>query len=439
MDATRKMPPDLLQRLLESWPDALSGQCRLELGLSGGMDSMVLLDLLVQARARLGFALSAVHVHHGLSRHADEWAERCRAVCMSYGVELRIERVQVSVSGGESLEAVARRERYRVYAASSADALVLAHHQDDLAETVLLQLLRGGGPRALAAMPVWRMHEKVGLWRPMLAVRRSQIEAYAQAHHLVWVEDESNADTRWRRNLLRHTVLPEIAGQIPHYRQHLARSAALCADAADILREVACADLAAVNTGGRLAMPAFATLSCARQRQLLAYWCEQLALGQPAPSALEHFRQQLLGAAAAASPCLALDSGALVRYRGEVWACRQAPECAEVKLTGLTLGSDVLPTGWAGYLSLTLKSSGLPVDWLAGELRLQPRQGGERLAQSVGRKPVKTLLQEAGLPPLLREQWPLLYRGKELVAVPGVAISSDHLQTDGWVPQWTPA
>ncbi|MGL6071535.1 tRNA lysidine(34) synthetase TilS [Craterilacuibacter sp.] len=432
------MPPDLLQRFLEHWPDTLSGQCHLELGLSGGVDSMVLLDLLARARRQLGFSLSAVHVHHGLSAHADAWAGVCAGVCAALGVPLRVERVLVAVAGGESLEAVARRERYGVYAASAADAIVLAHHQDDLAETVLLQLLRGGGPRALAAMPVWRVHQGVALWRPLLGFARSEIEAYAAAHSLQWVEDESNADTRWRRNLLRHKILPQVALTMPHYRQHLTRTASLCADAAEILQEVVRHDLAAVLSHGRLNMAVFERLSVPRQRQLLVHWCEQLALGQPAPAALENFRTQLLAAAAAASPQLSLRDGVLVRYRDEVWSFRRARDVSERTLGVLLPGVDSLQEGWAGRLTARMADKGLPAAWLEGGLRLLPRKGGECLVQAVGRKPVKTLLQEAGLPPALRMQWPLLYRGNELVAVPGVAIASDCLETGGWLPEWAP-
>ncbi|WP_233196532.1 tRNA lysidine(34) synthetase TilS, partial [Chromobacterium sinusclupearum] len=194
MAASRKTQPKLADSLIKHWPDELSGLCAFELGLSGGLDSVALLSLLCAAREhRSELVLSAVHVHHGLSPNADAWAAHCQALCDSLGVPLRIERVQVSAGGGESLEAAAREARYAAYRRSAAEVIVLAHHQDDQAETVLLQLLRGGGVKALAAMPALReLPPGKRLWRPLLNFTRQQLEDHVRAQGLAWVEDESN-------------------------------------------------------------------------------------------------------------------------------------------------------------------------------------------------------------------------------------------------------
>ena len=358
MDATRKRPRKAGSLLPDDWPDELSGQCRLEVGLSGGVDSMVLLHLLVAAREERGFELCAVHVHHGLSAEADAWAAHCARVCEAWQVPLRVRRVAVRVEGGQSLEAVARRERYRVYRESTADAVVLAHHQDDLAETVLLQLLRGGGARALAAMPAWRQDGTLALWRPLLARTRDELLAYAREHGIEWVDDESNLDTRWRRNLLRHRVMPGLAEALPHYRAHLARSAQLAADAAAVLDEVAAADLAACLAGDALSRDGLLALSPPRQRELLRHWCATLGFGLPTPAALESFRGALV-AGHAGAVALELAGASLVHYRGRVHLVRERvlPACQPLP----TLVCPHLLRCEAGRLSIDPASPGLPM------------------------------------------------------------------------------
>lgn len=435
MDATRKRPRKAGSLLPDHWPDELSGQCRLEVGLSGGVDSMALLHLLVAAREERGFELCAVHVHHGLSAEADAWVAHCARVCEAWQVPLRVRRVAVRVEGGQSLEAVARRERYRVYRESTADAVVLAHHQDDLAETVLLQLLRGGGARALAAMPAWRQDGTLALWRPLLARTRDELLTYAREHGIGWVDDESNLDTRWRRNLLRHRVMPGLAAALPHYRAHLARSAQLAADAAAVLDEVAAADLAACLAGDALSRDGLLALSAPRQRELLRHWCATFGFGLPTPAALESFRGALV-AGHAGAVALELAGASLVHYRGRIHLVRERvlPACQPLP----ALACPQLLRCEAGRLSIEPASPGLPMAWLAGGLSLRARAGGERLAQRAGTRTVKQLLQEAGVLPRLRERWPLLYRGEALVAVPGVAFTQEDRVEAGWRPVWLP-
>jgi tRNA(Ile)-lysidine synthase len=438
MDASRNRPPELLDAFLDHWPDALSGQCAFEVGLSGGIDSMVLLDLLWRARERRHFSLSACHVDHGLNPRAGAWCDHVRRHCLALGVPLRIESVTVEVAPGQSLEAVARQQRYAVLAASSADVIVLAHHLDDQAETVLLQLLRGGGPRALAAMPALRPLDGKRLWRPLLWATRRQVEAYAAWRGLVWVEDDSNDDLRWRRNLLRHAVLPRMEQGVPDYRRHLQRSAALMADAAQVLDEVAESDLERCLSEGRMDCAALARLTPARQRLALLRWLERLGLGEPAPQALDVFREQVLTAGIDRKPRLALARGAVVRYRGQLWPDwpRTAPHAVALVWNG---ASSCRVPGWAGCLQWQEKG-GLPASLLAGGYRLCPRAGGERLQQGVGSKPVKTLLQEAGIAPHLRAHWPLLYLADgRLVAVPGIAVDTElSVAVGGFWPDWTP-
>jgi len=436
MDDSRNKLSDLLSELLGQWSPALCADGGIEIGLSGGLDSMVLLDLLWRCREQRHFHLSAVHVHHGLSPDADAWVEHCRQWCARYAVSLRVEAVTVAPRGGESLEAVARERRYAVYAASSAGIIALAHHQDDQAETVLLQLLRGGGAHALAAMPALRDLGDKALWRPMLGWPRSRLESYAAAHGLRWVNDASNADIRWRRNLLRHEVLPLIARAIPDYRQHLQRSARLMGQAAQILDEIAQQDLAACLRQGRLALPPFCALSPPRQAQTLLYWLKQLGWGETTPDAIDDFCRQIRHAAIDRHPQLRVRRGLLLRYRDQLWPVPELP-AAPAQACRLSGSGIHALSQWGGVLSFEPHAQGVAPALLAAGFELRARQGGERLTLEIGSKPVKTLLQEAGIPPLLRSHWPLLYLADgRLAALPSVAVALDCRAEGGHWPLW---
>ncbi|MEJ2173934.1 MAG: tRNA lysidine(34) synthetase TilS, partial [bacterium] len=221
--ATERGPRSALARFLRAHPELRDRH--LVLGLSGGVDSIVLLHLLHAAAPRYGYTLGALHVHHGLSPNADAWARHCRRACRTLGVPLSVRRVQVAARGGRGLEAAAREARHAAMLRARADAIVLAHHLDDQAETVLLQLLRGAGPRGASAMPaVGRLGDKP-LLRPLLEARREDIVRYAQRHGLEWVEDESNARESFTRNYLRHRIGPLLAARFPRWRESLARAA----------------------------------------------------------------------------------------------------------------------------------------------------------------------------------------------------------------------
>lgn len=432
------MQPDLLDAVLNQWPDALSGHLSLEVGLSGGVDSVVLLDVLARCREHRPLTLSAVHVHHGFSANADDWVRHCEALCARLCVALRVCRVKVMLGGGLSLEAEARKERYQVYRASAAEVIALAHHADDQAETVMLQVLRGGGVKALSGMAGLREWEGHRLWRPLLGVSRDEIMAYARWRGLAWIEDESNADVRWRRNFLRHDVMPVISRHIPAYRRHLARSALLMADAAAIVGEVAQADLARCLAEGRLRLGAMAELSAARQRMVLAAWFESSGLSALAPDALEAFRQQLLHAGEDRSPCLRVDGITLFRYRSELWRVR-LPETLPASVALEWPAGSQSPAGWAGTLVWRRRPGGIASAVLERGVQLVPRQGGERIGLAVGQKRVKTILQEQGVPPALRPFWPLLQGADgQLLAVPGCVVAAQVAEADGWWPDWSP-
>ena len=212
-----------MARFLGTQP-ALRG-ARFALGLSGGLDSVVLLHVLHALAPRFGYRLRAVHVHHGLSANADAWARHCRRLCRALGVPLSVRRVRIASRKGRGIEAAAREARQGVFTRVQADIIVLAHHLDDQAETVLLQLLRGAGLRGASAMPAVGQLGAKRLLRPLLEVPREAIARHARAQGFEWVDDESNAQDAITRNYLRHRVAPLIAARFPRWRESLARAA----------------------------------------------------------------------------------------------------------------------------------------------------------------------------------------------------------------------
>ena len=271
---------------------------RICVGLSGGMDSVVLLELLARLSAALGLRLSAIHVHHGISQNADRWAQFCESLCETRSIPLTIARVQVdrSLSGG--VEAVARDARYAAFNGVDADCLALAQHADDQAETVLHQLLRGTGLKGMAGMgETRRLRAGLILIRPLLGIYRARIEAYAREQRLEWIEDESNADTAYTRNFIRRELTPKLAERFPHYRESLARAGRHAAEADEMLSALAAIDL---KWDGRNALAdALDSLPLTRQINALYHWlqwqqaAEEAQTAFPSHAQLGEWAQQL--------------------------------------------------------------------------------------------------------------------------------------------------
>jgi len=361
---------------------------RVAVGLSGGVDSVVLLDLLCAAAPRHGFRVAAVHVHHGLSPHADAWARFCRKLCRDRGVPLVVRRVGVRKQG-KGLEAAAREARRDAFARHPAPVIALAHQLDDQAETVLLNLLRGAGARGASAMPVaGRLGGKI-LLRPLLAVRRDAIEAYARARGLRWIEDESNRDATLTRNFLRLRVGPLLETRFARWRESLARAA----------RHFAAAD--------------------ADARLLLREFLRVRGLRAPSEAKLVEMLRQLTGKGTRTA--IEHDGAVLRVYRGRVSVDKRPG--GELRLR---------PARGRGIDAARLERS---------RVTLRARAGGERL-QLDARRPrrtLKNLFQEAGIPPWRRERLPLLYCGDELVWVPGLGVAAGWQAARGVrgvVPEW---
>lgn len=293
MAATKKTNRlDLLRQVKASLSRHLAARARLRVALSGGVDSVVLLSVLADIAPLFPFELSALHVHHGLNPKADEWAAHCLSLCKRMNIPCEIVYVNVSRESDEGLEAAARKARYAVLTKPGVDVLALAHHLDDQAETVLLQLLRGGEPRALAAMPEARRESGMLLLRPLLNVHKSALLDYAKAHQLAWVEDDSNLDTALSRNALRREVLPVLEKHFPDYRQRLSAAARRMAEIAETLDSQA----QSVMHGDGLSVTVLSDLPQPEGINLLAAFLRRQCPSMPRPGALRELYRQLIHA-----------------------------------------------------------------------------------------------------------------------------------------------
>jgi tRNA(Ile)-lysidine synthase len=396
------------------------------LGLSGGMDSMVLLEALVQLRSGHPLPpLHAVHVHHGLNPAADEWVIHCRDECARRDVPLTV--VEVSVQAAASIENAAREARYHAFSAllGAGDQLMLAHHLDDQLETLLFRLIRGTGLRGLAGMPAQRPLGAGALQRPLLAWRRDELHPWARTQALSWIEDPANRDPRFARTGLRHEVLPALRRIWPGTDASLIRLAGHVSEAGELLDELAEADLGQAGDGSAdpwlagwpsIALDRLTQLSAARQRNLLRYWLRRE--GQPLPDArqLDELVVQL-GAAGDGQPLLRWGVVRLARSAGRLWLLREDHlHAGTVQPLAITAMTDLIAGN--GRLHLVPQSGGLALE--RGRWEIGYRAGGEqiRLAGRPARS-LKQLFQENAVPVWLRSSIPLLYCDGVLVSVAG--------------------
>lgn len=266
---------------------------RLVLGLSGGLDSVVLLHLLLRLRDDIGVSLAAVHVHHDLSANADVWQVFCERLCQGWDIPLRVARVQVDRESGAGIECAARKARYEAFATEAADWIVLAQHRDDQAETLLFNLLRGAGVRGAAAMQMARDN----ILRPLLGLGRSEIEAYGRQLGLQWIEDESNSDTHYSRNFIRHEIMPRLAARFPAVKANFAAAAGRFAEAQVLLDELALLDLGQIPARFPLPLTCLQGLSEARARNVLRLLLACHGVQVPSEVRLFEATRQLLTAA----------------------------------------------------------------------------------------------------------------------------------------------
>ncbi|MDP2693264.1 MAG: tRNA lysidine(34) synthetase TilS [Gallionella sp.] len=409
------------------------------IGLSGGVDSVVLLHLLYQLAPRFSWRLSALHVHHGISQNADAWADFCTGLCVQYAIPLHIEPVDIAPLRKHGIEAAARKLRHAAFARQACDFVALAHHADDQAETLLLQLLRGAGVKGAAAMPVLSQSKRPlladregspNLLRPLLHCSRREILDYAAAHQLQWIEDESNADDSYPRNFLRHRVLPLLGERFPACRDTLARSSQHFAEAGVLLDDLARLDAAQAIHTDTLAVATLQALSQPRAKNLLRWFLHSIGAPMPQTVQLDDMLQQLCGAREDALVCIAYGDWQVRRYQGRVHVLRALGEFDRSLVLPWRGEAELEWPALAARLCLNqIQGAGVSLAKLrCAPVTLRLRSGGETLRPDphAATRTLKNLLQEHHVPPWQRDRLPLLYCGEELVCIPGVAVAAEY-------------
>lgn len=408
------------------------------IGYSGGLDSHVLLHLCAELRKHYPLQLKAVHVHHGLSIHADTWAMHCAKVCADLQIEFIQKMIDAKALAGDSPENKARQARYAAFAKllAAQDILLTAHQQDDQAETVLVQLLRGAGPKGLAAMPALKSFAAGLHGRPLLPVSRRELKQYAAEHQLSWINDESNENENFTRNFLRHTVLPVLKQRWPTVTTTLARVAENCAETQEVVAAMAAQDLAVCceEKDQTLAIKKWVLLDKVRQRQVLRAWLTKLGFSLPSAVKLQQIQRDFLQASQDKSPCISWGEVEIRRYRDVLYAMPRLPlhDVAQVFSWDM---SQALIIPHLGTLRATLsENAGLRLD--IKQVTVRFRQGGEwcYFPERGQHQSLKHLLQQWNIPPWQRDRLPLLYVNDTLIAVTGFFINTDYIAVPG--KQW---
>ena len=411
---------------------------RIAVALSGGLDSVVLLDTICKSQAaNQNREIYAFHIHHGLQKPADDWLIFCERLAKKYKIHFDFRLLYLNTKEG-NVEARARAARYEALAdlceEYGIEDLLLAHHQNDQAETVLLQLLRGAGVAGLSGMSVHK-HIQAGsspliLKRPLLDQSRAELEAYAKQHKLKWIEDPSNQDRKYRRNAIRKDVIPKLEKIQPEAVANLARSASLLSDAQALLDRLALQDGKGILIKDCLQLIPLLGLYKAdlpAANNVLRYWLKMNELSMPSQERLNSWWRDLLAVKVDSQLEWTHDGMAIRLWRDQL---QLAPQSG---------GQWIFRT-----ISTGSKNAGLPAAWVKkaqkeGRITTKARSGSEKLQikPNSQRKTLKNLFQEGDIPPWQRNA-PLLYIDHELIAVAGVGVSYPHLVLTGsrvW-PEW---
>lgn len=399
--------------------------------LSGGLDSMVLLD----AMARLKFQLRCIHVHHGLSPDADQWAGHCQTQANQRACEITIRRISMSES--DNLEERLRQLRYQVIADEmrEQEIVLTGHHRDDQAETVLLQLLRGAGVSGLSAMPEHPVSFYPGqLFRPLLAFSHHSLQEYAHAQKLSYIDDSSNDDERFDRNYLRHSVIVPMRERWPALDKTIARSARAMHDAQYLLEELAHHDVNSLHSLRCIDFTALARQSERRIANALRYWVQTLGVRVPNRERLLEAVRQFRKASEDKTPELRWADGVVQKYRHALYYFEPSID-AEIEVAGNYALKPEQALNFPdpiGRLHLTGATGRGLKPGCADGLEVRFRQGGESMMRDNGsHQPLKHWFQESGIPPRMRGCVPLLFWQGELIAVADTWIDARFLAREG--------
>ncbi len=440
----------------------LADNTNLVLGLSGGLDSRVLLHLLAQLKSqRPQIQIKAVHVHHGLSINADAWLIQCQQWAQDSQIEFVAERVNVNTATRVSLEQAAREARYQALAKhiNGNDLLLTAHHQGDQLETFLLALKRGSGPKGLASMAHAMPFAKGSLVRPLLNISREELQAYANEHQLNWVEDESNQDTRFDRNFIRHEIAPALKQRWPNIEKSVARSAALCAQQENLLKELLNERYQRLlSHDGSVAINELQKQSEACRNAILRLWLQEQGFTMPSEKQLQHIWDNVALAKTDAAPILTYGNTQIGRHQHQLYAFNKCPDLSDFNVQWDIATPLILPHD-LGRLVFKPLFNNQEVKQEDGNLN-QAEQKNDFDVQSLKAKSIQTLslphrlrvlnvtfsatgihahpegrpygralkklLQDWSIPTWQRQQIPFLVDDNELVAAVGLCVGQAY-------------
>lgn len=417
-----------------SWPDALTrpvqalqAEASLLVALSGGLDSTVLLHTVVHCLSGSSVRLRAVHINHQLQSNARETEDFCRQLCQQLGVDLVVERVSVAATTGPAagLEAGARKARYDVFERLmvGGDTLLMAHHQDDQAETMLFRMIRGTGLAGLAGIPARRRLGRGWLVRPFLAVSREQLHGWARELGLAWQDDPSNDDERFDRNFLRKSIIPLLKERWPNLLVRMDRSSQACREGAELAQALAQLRLQSLSgPEGELSVDGVRALSLTEQKNLLRWWITQSGFSVPERRDWAQVLADLLEAGADREPELPGDGFAVRRFQAALYLVRDP----KMPLGDTRLLEPDHPLLWGDYRIVLQKAQQkVGAGTQIPRIRVAGRQGGERIrpCPQGPSKPLKKWLQDKAVPPWERARLPLLSMDGELIGVGQIWLS----------------
>lgn len=409
------------------------------LGYSGGLDSHVLLHIFAKLSKKYPIKFRAIHINHNLSSNSYSWDKHCENTCYSLQVEFHHFTVDLSNTTDSSLEEAAREKRYAIFSKliSKDDILLTAHHQNDQAETVLLQLFRGAGPKGLSGMPEIKKFGDGYHARPLLNFSREELVEYATREKLVWIDDESNKNVNFSRNFLRHEIIPDLSLRWPTINKVVARVAKHCAEAQEIIESVAKEDLPLVRGSNLkvLSIKKLLNLVVPRQKQVLRLWIEEQNYPLPSSIKLNQILNELFIANEDRFPLITWKNVELRRFRDELYIMEVLASHNSKQIYPWEMSTPLDLPG-VGLLRAT-KKRGLGLRTEIKDVTIRFRQGGEvcRLPGRQCHHSLKKLFQHWNIPPWLRARVPLIYVNDILVGVVGFYLADDILadkDESGW-------
>ena len=409
----------LLQKFFSSYKKLSA----FKIAYSGGLDSTVLLHAMHEEK----LPIHAIHINHHLQSDSDVWQQHCEEICIHLAIPLTVRHAQITKLPQKSLEDSAREARYKLLeeGLDENSAIVTAHHQDDVAETILLQLLRGAGPAGLAAMPDCKKLSTGIHLRPLLNTSRTELQEYAQAHNLQWVDDPSNQSGDFDRNYLRNEVMPKLVERWPATMQTLTRSAKLQADALSCLYDLASIDIQVASTSQphMLEVTALQKLNRERLNNVLRYWIKSNGIRMPSKKILQQIVTDIvLKEDLETSPLQSWKEGEIRRFRNHLYLMKPLkPHDASQEFCWQIDQPLYIESLDRTLLPKDLKECNVAIPDGVNELIVRFREGGERLRPfgSKQHRSLKNLLQEADIPPWERTRIPLLFDHDQLIAVLG--------------------